>query len=501
MRKLTNTKALLVSFCAIGVLMAANQSWADSTITNCAQVSATVETDTDSTPGNKASQADLLDAFSKGALEDDEACAPLTVQSIFDFGDAPDSYGTLLANNGAQHEIIPGLMLGASVDEEADGQPGASADGDGVDDDGVSIPVLTDGQTLTLSVTATNQTSSNATIGCWIDFDGNGTFDATDEYGGAPIEAGKVGETVMITMPNVPADASTTMPNGTYARCRLSTDTIDGSKATGALADGEVEDYKVTFTAQPVMDLALRKRLADAQAATAKPEDGVQFTIEVYNQGTLEAKDIEVVDYIPSGLTLNDAAWQDNGDGTATLKAPIAALAAGESTTVNISFTVKADATAGKVTNAAEIMAFKDADGKPGVDVDSTPDNNPGNEAGIKDDVIDNTDGDEDDHDIADLTITVDPKVDIELVKTVTDQTGTAVTTVRRGDKVVYVLTATNKGPDKATGVTVTDQLPATLIYVSDDSAGNYVSATGLWTVGDLANGADKVLKITATVK
>ncbi len=500
MRKLTHTKTLLMSFCAIGVLMAANQSWADTTVTNCAQVSATVEQDTDSSPANKASQADLLDAFSKGTLEDDEACAPLTVQSIFDFGDAPTSYGTDGAT-AAKHEIIPGLMLGGTVDEEADGQPTPAADGDGADEDGYSVPVLTNGQAVTLKVTATNTSDKAATLGCWIDYNGNGTFDEA-EYGGAPVAIGAAASIIDVTMPAVSADASTNAntKDGTYARCRLSTDTIDGTKATGALVDGEVEDTKVTFASIPVFDLALIKRLAVDQAASVKAGDTVKFTIEITNQGNVDAKDVAVTDYIPAGLTLADANWTAAA-GVATLNTPIAALAAGGKTTVDISFTVDAGATAGKVQNAAEISGATDKNGQPVTDTDSTPDTNPANETGIVDDVIDNTGGDEDDHDIAEITITVDPKVDIELIKAVTDEAGAAVTTVRRGDQVVYVLTATNKGPDNATGVTVTDQLPATLIYVSDDSAGNYVSATGLWTVGDLANGANKVLKITATVK
>ncbi len=323
MKKMTNVKSVLLTFCAVGVLAAANQSWAaDSTITNCAQVSATTETDTDSTPNSKASQADLLAAFAlsqadpldPNGLQDDEACAPLTVQAIYDFGDAPKSYGTLLADTGAQHEIIPGLKLGGTVDEEADGQNGAGADGDGVDEDGYSVPALTDGQAVTLKVTATNTTDKAATLGCWIDYDGNGTFDTT-EYGGASVIAGTAaGSIIDVAMPAVPADASTNANTaaGTYARCRLSTDTIDGTKATGALVDGEVEDTKVTFTSKPVFDLALLKRLADAQTATAKPGDTVKFSVEVTNQGTIDATDVVVTDYIPTGLTLNDAGWTDN---------------------------------------------------------------------------------------------------------------------------------------------------------------------------------------------
>ena len=500
MKKMTNVKALLLTFCAVGVLSAANQSWADSTITNCAQVSAVTEADTDSTPNNKATEAELLDAVTKATNEDDEACAPLTVTSIFDLGDAPDTYGTTGAT-AAKHEIIPGLKLGTTVDDEVDGQPNAAADGDGADEDGYSVPVLTDGQAVTLKVTATNTTDKAATLGCWIDFDGSGTFETT-EYSGAPVAVGAAGSIIDVVMPAAPADASTNAKtkDGTYARCRLSTDTIDGTKATGALVDGEVEDTKVTFASIPVFDLALVKRLAVDQATSVKAGDTVKFTIEITNQGNVDAKDVAVTDYIPTGLTLADANWTAAA-GVATLNTPIAALAAGGKTTVDISFTVDAAATAGKLSNAAEISGATDKDGQPVTDTDSTPDTNPANEPAITDDAIDGTGGDEDDHDIAEITITVDPKVDIELTKVVADANGATITTARRGDTVIYTLQATNKGPDAATAVTVKDQLPAGLTYVSDDSTGKYDTTSGMWTVGDMANGESKLLKITATVK
>ncbi len=68
------------------------------------------------------------------------------------------------------------------------------------------------------------------------------------------------------------------------------------------------------------------------------------------------------------------------------------------------------------------------------------------------------------------------------------------------GANVVFTLTVTNNGPNNATGVVVNDFLPTGLTYVSDDGAGTYLSGTGLWTVGALANGASKTLHITATV-
>jgi uncharacterized repeat protein (TIGR01451 family) len=86
------------------------------------------------------------------------------------------------------------------------------------------------------------------------------------------------------------------------------------------------------------------------------------------------------------------------------------------------------------------------------------------------------------------------PKADLELGKAVDK------TTAKHGDTVVYTLTVTNKGVDAASGVAVTDQLPAGLSYVSDDSAGAYNASTGVWNIGNLAKDEVKTLSITAKV-
>jgi uncharacterized repeat protein (TIGR01451 family) len=63
-----------------------------------------------------------------------------------------------------------------------------------------------------------------------------------------------------------------------------------------------------------------------------------------------------------------------------------------------------------------------------------------------------------------------------------------------------FTVTATNNGPSTANGVIVTDVLPANLGFVSAvPSQGSYVTGTGLWTVGTLANGASATLTLTVT--
>ncbi|HKR02976.1 MAG TPA: isopeptide-forming domain-containing fimbrial protein [Pyrinomonadaceae bacterium] len=84
---------------------------------------------------------------------------------------------------------------------------------------------------------------------------------------------------------------------------------------------------------------------------------------------------------------------------------------------------------------------------------------------------------------------------DLSLTK-VTNSSGTGV-----GSSAVFTITVTNTGPSDATGVAVRDQLPAGLTYLnSTASAGTYNSATGVWSVGNVASGSSPTLQITARI-
>ncbi|KKK73949.1 hypothetical protein LCGC14_2888680, partial [marine sediment metagenome] len=70
--------------------------------------------------------------------------------------------------------------------------------------------------------------------------------------------------------------------------------------------------------------------------------------------------------------------------------------------------------------------------------------------------------------------------------------------TPTEGTNVEFTVTVTNNGPHDTTGVLVTDDFPAGLAYVSDDSGGLYNSVTGDWSIGTIAKATSAVLKIIA---
>ncbi len=93
------------------------------------------------------------------------------------------------------------------------------------------------------------------------------------------------------------------------------------------------------------------------------------------------------------------------------------------------------------------------------------------------------------------IRLTADvPLIDLELTKDVDPAE------VEVGEQTTFTITVVNQGPDNATGVEVTDTLPAGLTYVSDNAGGAYDSTTGVWTIGNLAVGESVSMEFDVTV-
>ncbi len=169
-----------------------------------------------------------------------------------DFGDAPDSYSTLLPN-GPRHDLGSALFLGTTIDGESDGQPSTFADQDdltGSDtapEDGVTIPILVPGQSAIITVVAS---MGGGLLDAFIDFDGNGVFDLPGERvaDSVPMSAGT--NSLPIAVP------SNATGGVTIGRFRISTDTT--LSFDGAADDGEVEDHSIDISG-PALELEVTK--------------------------------------------------------------------------------------------------------------------------------------------------------------------------------------------------------------------------------------------------
>ena len=69
------------------------------------------------------------------------------------------------------------------------------------------------------------------------------------------------------------------------------------------------------------------------------------------------------------------------------------------------------------------------------------------------------------------------------------------------GDTVTFQIEVTNSGGADATGVSLSDTLPTGITFTSSsESQGTYDAATGLWTIGAIADGGSATITLTGTV-
>ncbi len=186
-------------------------------------------------PGVNPITLRVTDTFQGTSID---AAATLTIQAV-DYGDAPDSYGTLKASGGAAHTILPGFYLGASVDSEIDAQ----AD-DGADEDGIVFESgIQAGAAIDIGSFFTATASAAGKLDLWIDFDLNGTFDASEHLnGGTSYDLVQGDNRFDFT---ITAGRATT-GSDTPVRARFSS--AGGLTPLGRAADGEVEDSVVRFS-------------------------------------------------------------------------------------------------------------------------------------------------------------------------------------------------------------------------------------------------------------
>lgn len=215
-----------------------------------------------------------------------------------DLGDAPNTYGTLVASNGARH-ILGGNFLGASVDDELDGQPSVGATGDDIlvsdDEDGVVRYKNWAAATGYIRVIYT-QTITGCLNG-WLDYNNiTNTFSADGDFG-------DTFEHIITDQPiSRTTDYTVSLPvfspnNGTfYSRFRVVPDEDnDGDCSatdphapqpvigpTGTANGGEVEDYRWTFGPTAITLSSL-----SAKSETENTTSLILFTVAILGLGAL----------------------------------------------------------------------------------------------------------------------------------------------------------------------------------------------------------------------
>jgi len=253
------------------------------------------------------------------------------------------------------------------------------------------------------------------------------------------------------------------LANGAGASLVLTVEVLaEGSYRNAVVVVGNEEDPdptdnqdEITPDPVPVADLQLVKT---ADSMTPSVGDNITFSVVVSNAGPSSATNVVVTEQLETGYSfVSSSATQgayDAGTGLWT----VGNLANGDSATLTLVATVLA-------------------------------------EGSYRNYVV--AEGDEDDPTLPEDEITPDPTpiADLHIVKTADTMTPNV------GDNITFSVVVSNAGPSDATNVVVTEQLETGYSFVSANATqGAYDAGTGLWTVGNLANGDSATLTLVATV-
>jgi len=225
------------------------------------------------------------------------------------------------------------------------------------------------------------------------------------------------------------------------------------------------------------------------------PGDPVTFDINVYNQGTLDAYDIQLAEYLPTGLNLTDANWDDtDGDGIVDLLIPIASIAAGDSATVTVTMMVDAGFQDTLIINHAEVSFATESQGSGvnTIDIDSEANNNIDDDFVAGNNFVDNEGGDEDDHDFEEIEIV--QIFDLALTTTFNPNTNAP---FLPGDTVTFDLTVFNQGTLTAYDIALNDYIPNGLILIDDNWNANGATAALVDPVDVINPGDSSIVSIT----
>jgi uncharacterized repeat protein (TIGR01451 family) len=329
------------------------------------------------------------------------------------------------------------------------------------------------GATVTYTIVASNAGPDAATGASVTDTVpavlGSVTWTCGSPTGGATCGAASGSGNTISTTANLPSGGSVTY-------------TVTGTLATNAT--GTLSNTAQVAAPSGVTDpTAGNNSATDTTAINLVPDPGItkshagnftrgstgSYTLTISNSGTgATSGAVNVTDTLPAGLTPNGTptgtGWTCSVAGQTITCTRSDALAAGASyPAITVPVNVLQTA-ANSLTNTASVSGG-------GGNISTSNDS------------------------ASDVTTAVS-SADLSLTKTASDAAPTV------NQNVTFTLTLSNAGPTNASGVAVTDGLPAGLAYVSSTpSAGtSFNSGTGVWTVGAVASGANATLQIVAKV-
>ncbi|MCX7423126.1 MAG: hypothetical protein NT013_26815 [Planctomycetia bacterium] len=325
------------------------------------------------------------------------------------------------------------------------------------------VDPVTAGNLLTYTMLVTNHGPSNATgVSVSDPLPAGVTFaSATTTQGSVSVINGTLTGTLGNLANNAMATITVTVRVNASTTTNLNnTATVTGRETDSNPTNNQDSEPTVVITRT---DLEIVKT-DDVDPVTAG--NLLTYTMVVTNHGPSDATGVSVSDPLPTGVTFVSATTtQGTVSATnGTLTGTLGNLANNATTTITVTVRVNASTTT-NLNNTATVT---------GHETDSNPSNNQDSEPTV-----------------------VITRTDLEIVKT------DDVDPVTAGNLLTYTMVVTNHGPSDATGVSVSDPLPASVTFVSATTTQGTVSATNgtlTGTLGSLANNATATITVTVRV-
>ena len=237
--------------------------------------------------------------------------------------------------------------------------------------------------------------------------------------------------------------------------------------ATGDQPDPSTvgDDLEEAVVVENIADLVTEKTLISGNA-TPLEGDSVTFQIAVTNNGAAQATGVSLVDQLPAGITFTGSSVTQGTYDAATGLWTVGTINETAVAVITLTGTVDVGEGGNTITNITT--------------------------AATGDQIDPSTVGDD-----LEESVVVDANADLVTEKTLLSGDATPL----EGDSVTFQISVTNNGAAQATGVSLTDQLPAGITFTSSSlSQGTYDSATGLWTIGTLNESGVATIELTGTI-
>ena len=320
-----------------------------------------------------------------------------------------------------------------------------------------SVDILTpnEGDTITYTISVTNNGKSNATNVSLIDKLPIGvTYVSDDASGDYNSNTGLWNIGGLLNGTSRILHIQATVNANTSGKTIINTSSTALADQADSTSLGDILSVPIFINNET--DIALTKV---ANNLTPNEGDSVVYTITVENKGPSTATNLEIKDVLPAGLTYVSALPTAGNWNGSIWSMPN--LISGQTERIFITVTVDFG-------TAGQILRNTISNSQDQLDTNITLD---------------------------DLEESIVVKAaNLVTIKSVDNSTPT------EGDTVTYSITVSNNGPSDATNISLVDNLPNGVTYISDNSGGAYNNGSGIWTLGNIANGASTNIQIQATV-